>query len=55
MLDMNEYRTIRGMHALGASIKLIARDLHMARNTVRKYLKSDEPLTRPFERLPHPG
>jgi transposase len=43
MLDMNEYRTIRGMHALGASIKLIARDLHMARNTVRKYLKSDEP------------
>ena len=43
MLDMNEYRTIRTMHALGASIKLIARDLHLARNTVRKYLKSNEP------------
>lgn len=43
MLNMKEFQTIRGMHDLGASIKLIAHDLHMARNTVRKYLRSDEP------------
>jgi transposase len=43
MLDMNEYQSIRGMRALGASIKLIARDLHLSRNTVRKYLRSNEP------------
>lgn len=43
MLDMNEYNTIRGMHDRGASIKLIAHELQMARNTVRKYLRSDQP------------
>lgn len=43
MLDMNEYRTIRGMHDRGASIRTIAADLHMSRNTVRKYLRSDAP------------
>lgn len=43
MLDMNEYTTIRGMHARGASIRMIADDLHMSRNTVRKYLRSNEP------------
>ena len=43
MLDMNEYKTIRTMHERGASIRLIAHDLHMSRNTVRKYLRSVEP------------
>lgn len=38
---MNEYRSIRGMHERGASIKLIAKELHMARNTVRKYLRNE--------------
>lgn len=43
MLDMNEYKTIRTMHERGASIRLIAHDLRMSRNTVRKYLRSVEP------------
>lgn len=43
MLDMNEYTTIRGMQARGASIHMIAHDLRMSRNTVRKYLRSNEP------------
>ena len=43
MLEMDEYRTISGMHARGASIRVIAHDLHMSRNTVRKYLRSGKP------------
>jgi transposase len=43
MLEMDEYKTISRMHARGASIRIIAHDLHMSRNTVRKYLKSGKP------------
>jgi len=43
MLEMDEFKNIRSLHERGASIRTIAHELHMSRNTVRKYLLSDEP------------
>jgi transposase len=43
MLKMDESTSIRTMHDRGASIRVIAHDLHLSRNTVRRYLRSDQP------------
>jgi transposase len=43
MLEMDEFKNIRSLHDHGASIRTIAHDLQMSRNTVRKYLVSDSP------------
>lgn len=43
MLTMNEVTTIKVLRSKGVSIRAIARQLKISRNTVRKYLKTDEP------------
>jgi transposase len=43
MLAMNDWTTLRVLKTKGHSIKNIVRELHLARNTVRKYLRSDSP------------
>jgi transposase len=45
MLKMDESTSIRTMRDRGASIRTIAHDLHMSRNTVRKYLRLTQPPT----------
>jgi len=43
MIKMEEWFTIRTLKSKGLSIKKIARQLSLSRNTVRKYLKCDKP------------
>ena len=41
MYGLEVWRMIRSMSEKGMSIKSIARELSMSRNSVRKYLKSE--------------
>ncbi len=43
MINMDEFTTIKLLHKKGKSIRQIAKDLKISRNTVKKYLKSDNP------------
>jgi transposase len=43
MVKMNEWHTIRTLKASGLGIRAIAQQLGLARNTVRRYLQSDQP------------
>jgi len=43
MITMDEWWTIRTLKSKGVSIKKIARQLGLSRNTVRKYLRTDKP------------
>lgn len=41
-IHMDTYKKIRRLHLVeGVSIRKISRDLHISRNTVRKYIKGD--------------
>ena len=54
MLDVEDWAEIRRLHlAEGLSIKEIARQLGVARNTVRSAVRSDAPPV--FERKPRPS
>ncbi len=43
MISLEAWTTIRYLHAQGKSIRQIARELHLTRETVRKALRSTEP------------
>lgn len=43
MISLEAWTTIRYLHAQGKSIRQIARELHLSRETVRKALRSPEP------------
>lgn len=53
MINVEAWTTIRYLHAQGKSIRAIARELGLARNTVRTALRSDSPPT--FSRAPRPN
>jgi len=42
MLVMETIRKIRVRHRNGESIRKISRQMHMSRNTIRKFLRSEE-------------
>lgn len=43
MITMDEWTTIRVLHRKGVSIRKIAGLLGLSRNTVRRYLREEEP------------
>ncbi len=53
MLEQEGYVEIHVMHRQGKSIKAISRELGIARNTVRKYLRSEGP-PKAAQRTPKP-
>lgn len=53
MMTVEEWTTIRYLHAQGKSIRAIARELSLARNTVRAALRADQ--TPRYQRPPRPN
>lgn len=43
MISMYKWQQVKALRAQGVSIKKIARQLKLSKNTVRKYLRSSEP------------
>ncbi|BCB96274.1 hypothetical protein JZK55_11960 [Dissulfurispira thermophila] len=57
MISMYKWQQVRVLRQKGETIKGIARQLKLSRNTVRKYLRKDEPpqfKARQYERLLDP-
>ena len=55
MVELPKMHTLRYQHEVdGVGIHALARDLHVSRNTVRKYLRADDPVPQYVQRQPRP-